>query len=187
MTRPTPQYLADIREDISAGWELSTAQRRALLAELDALRADLAALKASGREAIDRGEELIATMQVEREQLRDDLAVLRGRLELAEDGEATHKDERDEAGRRYGETLRKLHAAQEMIGQLRSDLAAVTKGRDDDRRRLDWMQEHEAFVDVADDEAASCSVHSNRDYRVVARATPYNIRDAIDAALGGDK
>jgi hypothetical protein len=72
---------------------------------------------------------------------------------------------------------------------LARELDAVTRERDEARKdsaRLDWMQAQEAYVNVGDDEVASCYVQSNRDYQLSGYAPEYDVRGAIDAAMSSD-
>jgi len=53
-----------------------------------------------------------------------------------------------------------------------------------DAARLDWLNEHEAQVEVEDTDGCPCTVMSNRDFNTVGSADPYDIRAAIDDARG---
>lgn len=61
---------------------------------------------------------------------------------------------------------------------LRAEVAALS----DDRALLDWMQEHGASVEVADDECLPCIVQASDDYELEGSSPHYDIRAAIRAA-----
>lgn len=64
------------------------------------------------------------------------------------------------------------------INQLRAALAAAQE----DSKRLDWLDEHRASIDVNEEETLSCRVQSSDDFEHHGFSIPYAVRDAIDAA-----
>ncbi len=51
-----------------------------------------------------------------------------------------------------------------------------------DTARLDWLDQHEAAIEVNDDETLTCRVQASDDFKAHGYSDPYDIRAAIDAA-----
>lgn len=62
-------------------------------------------------------------------------------------------------------------------------LLSELEAREADTRRLDWMEEHGASVDVGDDDTLPCTVQASDDYRLAGKGSAYKLREAIDAAM----
>lgn len=58
------------------------------------------------------------------------------------------------------------------------ELAALRE----DKARLDWLDEHEAAIEVNDEETLTCRVSASDDFRKHGFSDPYNVRAAIDSA-----
>lgn len=74
--------------------------------------------------------------------------------------------------RKHEDALEKVDAAEAEVAELRKDKA-----------RLDWLDAHEAGIEVHDEEIITCRVQASDDFMAHGFSDPYNAREAIDAAL----